>query len=237
MPEGDRLRNHRKIFLKYTLFVMATSIVLVAILLRHYGPPWKGCLFFGTVVGCSLQNTIGVADQQWYDSGNGERHRAYREVYRGPFVIDVGYPRLWRGDYYTPEGELASTVRDGFGISTHFHPNRVPKSVSFYTNGLRNGPMASWYPTGTEKGSYLWESGRLHGPQREWYENGNLKVSLSFDHGIKKESTQWYESRTVKTREHRDETNASVTLEYYSTNGDHIKTEVYLSDGSVTTGP
>jgi hypothetical protein len=130
------------------------AIVLVLLLgggaflwLRRSGVP--GELAEAHYVGPFFQRLFGARTALCYPDGS----LAWLKVYRGTayaacpgssaFVVP-----LVRGDYFAPDGRLASMVRGGDGAEVTFYANGLPERVTLYRYGRVHPVTMSWHSNG-----------------------------------------------------------------------------------------
>jgi antitoxin component YwqK of YwqJK toxin-antitoxin module len=86
---------------------------------------------------------------------------------------------------FKPSGQRCTetTLKNGNGRETHWHPNGTKREISNYQNGLANGDFKLWYANGNleAEGAYL--NGFLQGKLINYNEDGSAKSVEQFEKG------------------------------------------------------
>lgn len=122
----------------------------------------------------------------WYDHGAPQSYEEYKGDY------------LQRGDYYTQDNVLESSVKNQVGKRVYrdrngelvyvddiqggqivnragYYANAVPESVTPYANNVPHGQRQTFHPEGEPRSVEQWVNGQQHG-KSVYYQNG-VKVS------------------------------------------------------------
>src|SRR4051794_15293939 len=80
------------------------------------------------------------------------------------------------------------------GTAYEVGANGELRAEAEFVEGVLNGRMLTWYPSGRVESEGNFRNGVIHGERREWSEGGHLRKWLKAEHGIPLELKEWDES-------------------------------------------
>ena len=96
------------------------------------------------------------------------------------------------GEYYTPDGTLASEIEDGAGVQTYWTPDGV-KTWELELRDFKRVRHAMWYPSGQLLTKKTYKDGQVDGPFVSFYPSGAKKTEGAYSTG--KRSGKWIRYR------------------------------------------
>lgn len=144
--------------------------------------------------------------------------------------------RLVSGEYYTPEGDLFSTIADGCGMRPVFAKDHVCE-MHEYRGGIQEGIVQIFNPYGKLLRSYHIKDELNHGADIEYYEDtphDQPKISLTWVEGeIKGEIKTWYRNGTLESQKELQNNKKHGLFSAWYQTGELMMLEEYDKDALI----
>lgn len=142
--------------------------------------------------------------KRFYPNGTlAEEGQCLVEYYDSPEPVPDYHNLLW-SKCYKPNGSLCSEVKNGTGTQIYWspdgvktweleladfkrtrhsmwHPNGQLWNVQDYINGLMDGPIVSYYPSGAKKTEGAYSKGDLVGKWTRYNEDGSINEMIDYN--------------------------------------------------------
>src|SRR5687768_5250217 len=114
------------------------------------------------------------------------------------------------------------------GIISWYHPNRMIKTITNYSNGLKEGVALEFDEEGLMRDSANYVADKLMGVRMHWHKNGMASDSMNFDGRGNGAEVAWYEDGTPSFAGYWvSDTLKKGTWKYYHANGKLRLSEQY----------
>ena len=138
---------------------------------------------------------------------------------------------LLEGSYFDPRGGLVSEIKTGSGTKAQFTGDEL-FSLTQYQNGIVDGEVKEFSPTGKLRCCYMIRDGKKNGEENEYYPDGKTpKLMLTWAGDLIQGMVKtWYKNGIVESqREMTGNKKHGICLAYYNT-GEPMLMEEYEND-------